>query len=214
MKKYSNLNTILLIILLVFISLALIGFANKYILTVNFYERNGQPVSGIPSLESVVYQNIQHVIYLYSAIYLVVKIMTLVLIIFTGLYFFEVKVPFGDVLRIVIQAEFIFLIPAIVKIWWFYYYNDQATLEQWENFYFLSATSLTNYIKPALLYPFQTLNAFEVGYWFLLAAGIKSVTPINFDKALKIVLFSYVPSLLVWMMMVVFFTVLYFPQSY
>ena len=214
MKKYSNLNTILLIILLVFISLVLIGIANKCILTVDFYERNGQPVSGIPSLESVVYQNIQKVIYLYSAIYLVVKIFFIAIIIFTGLYFFEVKTSFSNILRVVVQAEFIFLIPAIIKIWWFYYYNDQATLETWQKFYFLSAASLSEYVKPAFLYPLQTLNAFELSYWFLLAAGIRSVTDIDFDRSLRAVLYSYIPALLIWMIMVVFFTVLYFPQSY
>jgi hypothetical protein len=214
MKKYSNLNTFLLIVLLVFLSLFLIGIANKYILTVDFYERNGQPVSGIPNLQSVVYRNIQQVIYLFSAIYLVVKIVLISVIIFTGLFFFDLKVSLGKVLRVVVQAEFIFLIPATIKIWWFYYFNDQPTLEQWQNFYFLSAASLTAYVKPVFLYPLQTFNAFELAYWFLLASGIKATTEIDFDKSLKVVLCSYIPALLVWMSMVLFFTMLYFPQSY
>lgn len=214
MKKYPNLNTFLLIILLVFISLGLIFIADKFILTVNFYDRNDQPVSGIPALEAVVYQNVQKVIYLYSSIYLVAKVLLIATILFTGLYFFDVKTSFANMLRIVVQAEFIFLIPAFVKIWWFYYYNDQPTLEGWQKFYFLSAASLTDYVRPAFVYPLQTFNPFELAYWFLLAAGINSVAGIGFDRSLRVVLCSYVPSLLIWIMMVMFFTMLYFPQSY
>jgi hypothetical protein len=214
MKTYSITNTILLIITLLVISLGLIAFTNKYILTVNFYDKNAQPVSGIPELESVVYQNIQRTIYIYSVICQVVKITLISLIIFTGLYYTEIKTPLRNVFRIVVLAEFIFFIPAIVKVWRFYYYCTDASLQQWQQYYFLSAASLTEYVKPVFLYPFQTFNAFELGYWFLLAAGIRSITGVNFDRALRVVLFSYVPALLIWVVVVVFFTMVYFPQAY
>jgi len=214
MKKYSILNTILLIATLVSISLLLIALANKYVLTQAFYDRNGQPLSGIPELEAVTYRNIQHTIYFYAALYLIVKLLVITLVIYTGLYFFEIRASFRDVLRIATLAEFIFLIPAIVKIWWFYYYVPDTSLERWEDFYFLSAASLNDYVKPVNLYPLQTFNLFEISYWFVLAAGFRSLTQTDFDRSLKVILFSYVPALLLWIIVVVFFTITYFPQSY
>lgn len=214
MKKYSILNTILLIAILVSISLLLIALADKYILTQAFYDRNGQPLSGIPELESMTYRNIQRTVYFYSAIYLIVKLLVITLVIYTGLYFFEIRASFGDLLRIVTLAEFIFLVPAIVKVWWFYYYVPDTTLEQWEDFYFLSMTSLIDSVKPVNLYPLQTLNVFEIGYWFILAAGIKSLTLNDFDRSLKVVISTYVPALLLWIVLVAFFTIIYFPQAY
>lgn len=214
MKKYSTKSTILLLTTLICASLTLIVFTNKYILTVAFYENNGQPMSGIPELENVVYQNIQQVIYGYSLIYIIAKICCITLTLYIGLFYFETKPSFGDIFRVVTLAEFIFIIPAAVKIWWFYHQQGNLTLEQWQKFYFLSAASLADYVKPAFLYLFQTLNVFEIAYWFLLAAGISSVTKIGFDKSLRVVCYSYVSVLFVWMMTVIFFTMMYFPQAY
>jgi len=214
MKKYAILNTIGLITTLIIISLVLIGITNKYILTVNFYERNGEPVSGIPDMASTIYQRLQQTIYLYSAIYLVVKLLVIAFILYTSLYYFEIKASYRDILRVVTLAEFIFLIPAIVKVWWFYYYNFNATLWQWQKFYFLSVASFTEYIKPVFLYPLQTLNAFELAYWFFLAAGIRSVTKADFDRALRVVVSSYVPLLALWMVIVAFIAMIYYPQAY
>lgn len=214
MQKYSILNTILLFATLVSFSLILIFLSDKYILTVEFYNRNDQPFSGIPEMESTIYRNIQHIIYLYASIYLIVKLLAVTLVLFTGLYFFGFRVSFRDILRIVTLSEFIFLIPAAVKIWWFYYYVHSPTLEQWEKFYLLSLASFTDYIKPVYLYPLQTSNLFELGYWFVLAAGIKKLTKTDFDRSLQVVISSYVPALLLWMILVTFFTIVYFPQAY
>jgi hypothetical protein len=214
MRKYSIINTFLLIATLGLLSLLLIVLSNKYILTQDFYDRNGQPLAGIPELESIAYRNIEKIIYVYAALYLLVKLCLITLVLFTGLYYFEIKVSFRDILRIVTLAEFIFLIPAIVKIWWFYYHIPDTSLERWENYYFLSAASLCDYIKPVNLYPLQTFNAFEITYWFLLAAGIKRLVKIDFDSSLRVVLSAYLPALFLWVILVVFFTMMYFPQAY
>lgn len=199
---------------LISISLLLISLSNKYVLTQDFYDRNGQPLSGIPELEEVAYQNIQHTIYLYSTIYMIIKLLVITTVLYTGLNYFDIKARFGKVLRVVAFAEFIFLVPAVVKVWWFYHYVPDASLEQWEDFYFLSAASLNDYIKPVNLYPLQTFNVFEIAYWFLLAAGISHLTKVEFDRALRVVVSSYVPALFLWIVFVVFMTMMYYPQAY
>jgi hypothetical protein len=214
MKKYSPLSLILLMIALVGATLALLFITNRYILTVNFYERNGQPVSGIPDMESLVYDRIKSVIYLYAVIYLLVKVAVISIILATGLYFFDTEVSFSKLLRIVILCEFIFLIPAAAKIFWFWQTRQIVDLITWQNFYFLSAAMLTPDVKPAFLLPLQTLNVFEVAYWYLLATGIANITSLRFDKALRVVCLSYIPALFIWVIFVVYCTVVYFPQSY
>lgn len=214
MKKYSILNTILLIATFVGISLFLLYLSDKCILTNDFYDRNQQPLTGIPEMEPTIFRTVQRVVFLYSAGYLIVKLLVITLIIYTGLYFFEIRASFSDLLRIVTLSEFIFLVPAIVKIWWFYYYVPEPTLERWEDFYFLSLAWLNDYVKPVSLYPLQTFNVFEIGYWFILAAGIRSLTRTEFDRSLKVVVSSYVPALLLWIVLVAFFTIMYFPQAY
>jgi len=195
-------------------TLALIFIANKYILTINFYERNGQSVAGIPDMESLVYDKIKSVIYGYAIFYLFIKVMVISVILATGLYFFEIEVPFRKLLRLVILCEFLFLLPAAAKICWFWQERRIVDLVTWQNFYFLSAAMLTPDIKPAFLLPLQTINVFEVSYWFLLAAGIAKIAGLKFGKALKVVCLSYIPALFIWIILIVYFTVVYFPQSY
>jgi hypothetical protein len=214
MKKYSPLSLILLMAALVGATLALLFITNRYILTVNFYERNGQPVSGIPDMESLVYDRIKSVIYLYAVIYLLVKVGVISIILATGLYFFNTEISFRKILRVVILCEFIFLIPAAAKICWFWQTRQIVDLITWQNFYFLSAAMLTPDVKPAFLLPLQTLNVFEVAYWYLLATGIAGITSLRFDKALRVVCLSYIPALFIWVIFVVYCTVVYFPQSY
>ena len=199
---------------LVCASLTLIFLSNKYILTVNFYERNGQALSGIPDMQSLVYDQIKNLIYIYAFFYLVIKVLLIATLLATGLFFFDTAVSFRRLILLVIRCEFIFLIPAAVKLLWFWQERKIVDLVTWQNFYFLSAAMIIPDIKPALLLPLQTINAFEIAYWFLLAAGIAKVALISFDKALRIVCLSYIPALLIWITFLVYLTIVYFPGSY
>lgn len=195
-------------------SLTLVFITNKYILTINFYERNGQPVSGIPDMEALVYDKIKSTIYIYTVLYLVAKVFVITIILATGLFFFNIEVSFGRLMRLVILCEFVFLLPAAAKICWFWQERNIVDMITWQNFYFLSAASLFSEVKPAVLLPLQTINIFEVCYWILLAGGIEKAAGIRFGKALKVVYLSYVPSLIIWVIFVVYFTIVVYPQSY
>lgn len=214
MKRNLTSNTFLLLAALISATLLLVFITNEYILTVNFYERNGQPVSGIPDMESLVYQNIKKVIYLYTVVYITVKVLVVTLLLATGLYFFEIRVSFRKLLRVVVTCEFLFLVPAAAKICWFWQERNIVDLITWQNFYFLSASALVPDVKPAFLVPLQTLNVFEVAYWFLLAEGIAKITAVPLNRSLKVVCSSYIPALFIWVIFIVYFTVVYFPQSY
>jgi ABC-type transport system involved in cytochrome bd biosynthesis fused ATPase/permease subunit len=73
----------------------------------------------------------------------------------------------------------------------------------------LSLLNIFDYttLNKILIYPFQLLNVFEIIYWIALAYGISKLINNNFDKAFKIVLSSYIPALIVWVVFVMFLTI-------
>jgi hypothetical protein len=86
-------------------------------------------------------------------------------------------------------------------------------LLDWHRFYVLSAITVFGSAPADWFYALQTLNMFEIGYWFLLAYGISRITEMNFDRSLRIVVFSYVPALFLWLAVVTFCCLMLFPGT-
>ena len=150
--------------------------------------------------------------YVFIPIYMLFKILIIASILYIGIFFFTKKeIFFKEILKIVVNTEFIFLFILICKIIWFYFFQTNYTLEDIQYFYPFSALNITGYkgIEPWLLYPLQTLNLFEVAYIFFLSYQIGYLTKTNADNGLKIVGYSYVPALLLWVTVVMFFTLNY-----
>jgi hypothetical protein len=146
--------------------------------------------------------------YLFLASVSFLKYLLISSILFIGLQFYETKVNFSLILRIVCLSEFILIIPAIIKILWFMYFKTEFSLSDIQLFYPLSILNLLDgNISNIWIYPLQLLNVFELTYWVALAYGISKLINNNFDKALKIVLSSYLPALVVWVVFVMFLTV-------
>ena len=59
------------------------------------------------------------------------------------------------------------------------------------------------------IYPFQTLNLFELAYIICLGYWVGQLTNTNTDNGLKVVAYSYVPALLLWVVTIMFFTLNY-----
>ncbi len=129
-----------------------------------------------------------------------------------GAFFFsKIKVTFNQLWNIVIKAEFIFVLVPIFKIVWFYIFQTNYTLEDIQYFFPLSALNIVGYkgLEPWLIYPFQILNLFELAYWLVLAYFIGKITETNMDRGLKIVASSYGSALLLWVAVIMFFTLNY-----
>ncbi|WPU99085.1 hypothetical protein SNE26_24025 [Mucilaginibacter sp. cycad4] len=195
------------------LSLLLISITNHYILTINFFENSNEFLSGIPGQEQEIYNNLQKYLYLSSCIYSTFKIGLIALVIYTGLYLSNQQTSFSKTFLITLRSELIFLIPAAIKIIWFKYYYPSGTLADWHRVYIFSALSFFDAIPADWYYPLQTLNAFEIIYWFILARGVQRVTQLNYDKSLRIVVCSYVPALFVWIVFVSFCTVVLSPGN-
>lgn len=195
------------------LSFAIISVTNHYILTINFFDNSGEFLAGNPSQESEVYRDLQKYIYLSTLIYTLFKVSMIALILYTALYLAEHQIEFVSAFNIAITAEFIFLVPAVIKIFWFRYEYPAGTLSEWHKVYILSALSLFDNVSADWYFPLQTLNLFEIAYWFLLAYGIHKITPLNFDSSLRVVVFSYLPALFIWIVFIAYCTVMIFPNN-
>jgi hypothetical protein len=159
--------------------------------------------------------------YVIIPIFLFIKTILVSSIIYIGAFFYsKVKVTFKQLWYIVVKSEFVFLLVGFAKIIWFCFFQINFTLEDIQNFYPLSALNIVGYrgLDAWFIYPLQTLNLFEFIYWFLLSFYIGKITsptksleqnkyPIDFG--LKIVASSYGSALLLWVVVVMFFTLNY-----
>lgn len=116
---------------------------------------------------------------------------------------------FKSLFRIAILAELVFIIPPIIKIFWFGIFHVDYTLQDLQFFSPLSVLSLVDResVEPWLLYPLQLLNVFEFAYWLVLAYGLYELTGERYSKMLGLVAASYGTGLLLWVVFIVFLTI-------
>jgi hypothetical protein len=154
----------------------------------------------------------QWLTYIFTPLVLLIKTLLISSVIYIGSFFLS-KIPltFKQIWNIVLTAEFVFLLIGIIKIIWFYFFQTNYTLKDIQYFYPFSALNIVGYeeLEPWLIYPFQVLNLFELGYWLILAYNIGKAAETTMDNGLKIVAYSYGSSLLLWLVVVMFFTLNY-----
>jgi hypothetical protein len=145
--------------------------------------------------------------YILIFIFIVVKTIVITSILYVGIFVFN-KTTFKKIWKIVINSEFIFLLVPVCKIIWFYFFQTDYKLTDIQYFFPLSTINITGYenISPWYIYPLQTINVFEFAYIIYLSYQIGHLTKTNADTGLKIVSFSYLPALFLWVTMVMFFT--------
>lgn len=152
-------------------------------------------------------QKWQWIGYVLLPVVLLLKIAVISSVLYMGTFFFEKKITYKKLFSIVTKAEFVFVLVGLVKLLWFVF-QDDYTLQDVQSFYPLSALNVVGYqeLQPWFVYPFQTLNLFELAYWIILAWLLGKEIQSTTDKALKIVASSYGSALLIWVVAVMFFT--------
>lgn len=156
--------------------------------------------------------------YTIMPIILLIKTSLITSLIYIGTFFYSKnKVTFKQLFNAVIKAEFVFLGVGVLKIIWFYFFQTNYTLEDLQYFYPLSALNIVGYkgLEVWFIYPLQVLNLFELAYWLLLSYFIGKLAFTEKDKGkpmdlgFKIVASSYGSALLLWVVVVMFFTLNY-----
>ena len=125
--------------------------------------------------------------------------------IYTAIVLGNDKISFATVFRIVLVAEFIPLLAALVRICWLLIY-PASTLQDIQYFYPLSLLSFfkAGSLPAYCLYVLQQMNVFEVLYWLALAFGLRQFVRRSFGESLRLVSVSYGLGLFVWIVIIVF----------
>ena len=156
--------------------------------------------------------------YPFIPLLLLIKITLISSVLYIGTFFYsKAKVTFKQLFNAVVKAEFVFLGVGVLKIIWFYFFQTNYTLEDLQYFYPLSALNIVGYqgLESWFIYPLQVLNLFELAYWLLLSYFIGKLAFTEKDKGkpmdlgFKIVASSYGSALLLWVVVVMFFTLNY-----
>ena len=149
---------------------------------------------------------------------LLIKISLIASVIYIGAFFYsKVKVTFRQLFNEIVKAEYVFLGVGVLKIIWFYFFQTNYTLEDLQYFYPLSALNIVGYkgLESWFIYPLQVLNLFELAYCLLLSYFVGKLAFTEKDKGkpmdlgFKIVASSYGSALLLWVVVVMFFTLNY-----
>ncbi|WP_299106092.1 hypothetical protein [uncultured Tenacibaculum sp.] len=125
-----------------------------------------------------------------------------------GLFFYDIqnKIKFKDFFKVAILGEFVILSVGIVKLLYFLYIKVDYTLQDVQQYYPLSYINFLDVSKmePWLIYPLQTINLFEIAYFFVLVYGVHKLLKNNFWKSFEITAASYGSGLTIWLGLVMF----------
>jgi hypothetical protein len=129
------------------------------------------------------------------------KFTVIAFVIWVGCFMFGYRVTYTQCWGVVIGAEYIFLIPEVLKITWFMTVQTDPTLGDISAFYPLSLMHFFDYeaIDKRWAYPLRALNVFEIVYWFALVKGINHFARKDEKYVWTIVLCSYVLLFFLWL---------------
>jgi hypothetical protein len=136
------------------------------------------------------------------------KFTVIAFVIWVGCFMFGYRVTYGQCWGVVIGAEFIFLIPEVLKILWFLTIDTDPTYQDISAFYPLSLIHFVDYdlLDKRWAYPLRALNIFEVVYWFLLVEGIHHYARKDKKYVWIIVACSYILIFFLWLL---FYSIVY-----
>lgn len=127
-----------------------------------------------------------------------------------GVFFYEMerKIPFKDFFRIALAGEFVLVLVGYFKLGYFYFIKTDYTLMDLQQYYPLSYINFLDLekIQPWLVYPLQTINLFEIAYFFVLVYALWKLLKNNYLKSFEISAVSYGGGLLIWLGLVMFLT--------
>lgn len=171
-----------------------------------FYNYMGSTVSA-DGIKEYLAMRAHYMWFSYAAlpVYIVIKIFVTAACIQAGALYFRLPLSWNQTVRVTLVAELALIIGNVLKFFWLLYAppaNDKM-------YFYFFPLSLTQLFRPQDVpgwwwYPLQTINLFEIAYWLLLAAGLKTFLGGPFKKMLSLVISSYGLALLIWLAFMVF----------
>ena len=136
------------------------------------------------------------------------KFLVIAFVIWIGCFMFGYRVTYTQCWGVVVAAEYIFLVPEILKILWFMFVETDPTYNDISGFYPLSLIHFVDIetLDKRWAYPLRALNLFEVIYWFLLVGGIHHYARKEKRYVWIIVSCSYILIFFLWLL---FYAIVY-----
>jgi len=146
--------------------------------------------------------------YLVTPLLLLIKFTVISLVLYMGVFFLNLhyKISFGVIFRIVIASDIIFVLAGVIKFLWFCFFAGNYELDDISFFYPLSLINLfkVSEVSRLWVFPLQSVNLFQAAYMLLLAYGLNKAGRIEKSESEKVVLFSYMPAFLFWIVLIMF----------
>jgi hypothetical protein len=146
--------------------------------------------------------------YVLTPIFLLIKFTLISIVLYIGVFFLNLhfKISFSIIFRIVIACEIIFVFAGFIKFLWFYLFAGNYKLDDMSFFYPLSLINLfrISEVNKLWVYPLQAVNIFQAAYILLLSYGLNKAGKIEKSESEKVVLFSYMPALFFWVVLITF----------
>lgn len=175
--------------------------------------------------EQLTYEQIQETItsnkkwewlnYVIMPLVVLIKLALVAMCLSIGMFFANGQPMYKRMFGVALVAEFIFLVPSVLKILWFTCVETNYTMQNLQWFTPLSALNFfeVNSLDPWWVYPLQLFNVFEVLYWVLLItqvdkamAGQKQQAGVRYGSW---AFASYGTALVLWVATIMFFLVSY-----
>jgi hypothetical protein len=132
-------------------------------------------------------------------------------VLWVGCFLFGYRITFSQCWSVALAAEFVFIIPELLKIGWFLFVRTDPTLPEIRAFYPFSLMTFVDYetLDKKFAYPLRALSIFEVLYVLILVKGVNSFS-LRVHKQSRatwwIVSCSYILVFLLWL---IFYMVVY-----
>ena len=95
-------------------------------------------------------------------------------VLWVGCFLFGYRITFSQCWSVVLTAEFVFIIPELLKISWFMFVKTDPTLPEIRAFYPLSLMNFFDYelLDKRFAYPLRAFSIFEIFYVLILVKGV------------------------------------------
>lgn len=95
-------------------------------------------------------------------------------VLWVGCFLFGYRITFSQCWSVVMAAEFVFILPELIKIGWFLLVNTDPSLREVQAFYPLSLMNFFDYtaINKRFAYPLRAISVFEIIYVLVLVRGV------------------------------------------
>ena len=176
-----------------------------------FYNTYSEQLTVERSLELFEYmKRLSWIGYVFIPVMLFLKFTLISTVLYTAIFFFNLndKAGFGTVFKVVVASDIVFVIVSLIKFLWFLFFGGNYDLNDLNFFYPLSLINLfeISEVNRIWIYPLQIINLFQLVYIMLLAYGLKINAGLQDSSSDRIVLSSYLPALLIWVVSIMFIT--------